>query len=137
MPLAYLPHLRLNHRFDGAANGPVLVLSHALGFNLSIWDHVIPLLPPSLRILRYDHRGHGASDTPPAPYTMGGIQIDADARVRHEDGSVIPGLYAAGAATGGIEGGPAIGYTGGLSKAAVFGFRAAEHATAHVKEMAL
>lgn len=61
-------------------------------------------------------------------YTMGGIRIDTDARVLNEAGAPIPGLYAAGACTGGIEGGPAIGYTGGLSKAALFGFRAAEHA---------
>ena len=61
-------------------------------------------------------------------YTMGGIRIDADARVLNEAGVPIPGLYAAGSTTGGIEGGPAIGYTGGLSTAAVFGFRAAEHA---------
>jgi fumarate reductase flavoprotein subunit len=67
-------------------------------------------------------------------YTMGGIVTDADARVRHRSGGVIPGLYAAGSTTGGIEGGPAIGYTGGLSKAAVFGFRAAEHIAAGVKE---
>lgn len=66
-------------------------------------------------------------------YTMGGILIDADARVRHQDGGVIAGLYAAGATTGGIEGGPAIGYTGGLSKAAVFGFRAAEHIAADIR----
>jgi fumarate reductase flavoprotein subunit len=61
-------------------------------------------------------------------YTMGGIRIDTDARVLNEAGVAVPGLYAAGATTGGIEGGPAIGYTGGLSKSAVFGFRAAEHA---------
>jgi fumarate reductase flavoprotein subunit len=61
-------------------------------------------------------------------YTMGGIRIDTDARVLTPDGTPIPGLYAAGATTGGIEGGPAIGYTGGLSKSALFGFRAAEHA---------
>lgn len=61
-------------------------------------------------------------------YTMGGIRIDTDARVLNEAGTPIAGLYAAGATTGGIEGGPAIGYTGGLSKSAVFGFRAAEHA---------
>jgi fumarate reductase flavoprotein subunit len=61
-------------------------------------------------------------------YTMGGIRIDTDARVLNEAGAPIPGLYAAGASTGGIEGGPAIGYIGGLSKSAVFGFRAAEHA---------
>ena len=83
MPLAYLPHLRLNYRFDGAATGPVLVLTHALGFNLSIWDHVIPLLPPSLRILRYDHRGHGGSDTPTPPYTMGALITDAERLLDH------------------------------------------------------
>lgn len=73
---------------------------------------------------------------PGITYTMGGIRIDADARVLHQDGGVIAGLYAAGATTGGIEGGPKIGYTGGLSKAAVFGFRAAEHAAAHAKAAA-
>jgi len=68
--------------------------------------------------------------------TMGGIRIDGDARVLREDGSAIPGLYAAGATTGGIEGGPFIGYVGGLSKAAVFGFRAAEHAAVTIRGMA-
>ena len=61
-------------------------------------------------------------------YTMGGIAIDGHARVKHRDGGVIDGLYAAGSATGGIEGGKLAGYIGGLSKAATFGFRAAEHA---------
>jgi len=65
-------------------------------------------------------------------YTMGGIAIDAHARVKHRDGGVIPGLYAAGACTGGIEGGPLTGYVGGLSKSATFGFLAAEHAAVHV-----
>jgi fumarate reductase flavoprotein subunit len=65
-------------------------------------------------------------------YTMGGIAIDADARVKHRDGGVIPGLYAAGACTGGIEGGKLTGYVGGLSKSATFGFLAAEHAAAHI-----
>lgn len=68
-------------------------------------------------------------------YTMGGIRIDGDARVVRDDGSAIPGLYAAGATTGGIEGGALIGYIGGLSKAAVFGFRAAENAAAMIKGM--
>jgi len=66
-------------------------------------------------------------------YTMGGIAIDGHARVRHRDGGIIPGLYAAGSATGGIEGGKLAGYIGGLSKAATFGFRAAEHAVEWVK----
>lgn len=60
-------------------------------------------------------------------YTMGGIATDAQARVLREDGQTIPGLYAAGACTGGLEGGgEAAGYSGGLSKSAVFGMLAGE-----------
>ncbi len=63
-------------------------------------------------------------------YTMGGIAIDGEARVLREDGRAIPGLYAAGATTGGLEGGPKGGYVGGLVKAGVLGLRAAESAAA-------
>lgn len=66
-------------------------------------------------------------------FTMGGIKIDADARVLREDGRAIAGLYAAGSTTGGVDGGPSIGYVGGLARAAVFGLRAAEHAAALVR----
>jgi len=59
-------------------------------------------------------------------YTMGGLRIDADARVLGEDGAPVPGLFAAGSAAGGVEGGPAAGYVGGLAKAFIFGLRAAE-----------
>lgn len=61
-------------------------------------------------------------------YTMGGIAIDADARALDAQDRPVPGLYAAGATTGGIEGGANSGYVGGLIKAAVFGLRAAEAA---------
>lgn len=61
-------------------------------------------------------------------YTMGGIAIDAHGRVLDSRDQPIPGLYAAGSATGGLEGGPISGYVGGLSKAAVFGLRAGEAA---------
>ena len=60
-------------------------------------------------------------------YTMGGIAIDANARVLTPEQSPIPGLYAVGCAAGGIEGGPAIGYVGGLLKSSVTGLRAGEH----------
>jgi fumarate reductase flavoprotein subunit len=67
--------------------------------------------------------------------TMGGIATDGHGRVRRATGneaapggSVIEGLYAAGGCTGGLEGGGALGYVGGLIKACVFGLRAAEDA---------
>ncbi len=57
--------------------------------------------------------------------TLGGIAVDQDGAVLDGNNSPIAGLYAAGGATGGLEGGPAAGYVGGLIKA-VFGLRAAE-----------
>lgn len=55
-------------------------------------------------------------------YTMGGIAIDGETRVQQIDGGAIAGLFAAGSTTGGHEGGPKLGYTGGLSKALTFGW---------------
>ncbi len=83
MPVAFLPDLRLHYLDQGPRNGPALVLSHPLGLNLTVWDAVIPLLPPSLRVIRYDHRGHGGSDTPPAPYAMGALVRDAERLLDH------------------------------------------------------
>ncbi len=57
-------------------------------------------------------------------YTMGGVAIDAQCRVLHAEGRPIEGLFAAGSTTGGHEGGPVAGYTGGLGKAMTFGWHA-------------
>lgn len=69
--------------------------------------------------------------------TMGGIATDGCGRVRRANsqngGSTIDGLYAAGGCTGGLEGGGALGYVGGLIKACVFGLRAAEAAARQVR----
>jgi 3-oxoadipate enol-lactonase len=73
-----LDDLRIAYRDEGPKDGPVLVLSHALGTDLSLWDGLVPLLPKSLRVLRYDHRGHGASSIPKAPYGMGALIHDAE-----------------------------------------------------------
>lgn len=66
-------------------------------------------------------------------YTMGGIEIDAQARVIARDGLPLAGLFAAGACTGGIEGGPLAGYVGGFLKAATLGLVAAETIAATIK----
>lgn len=83
MPLVFLPDLRLNAEISGPPSGPPLVLIHALGTDLHIWDEVLPLLPPGLRILRFDLRGHGASDVPPAPYNMGTLIRDTERLMDH------------------------------------------------------
>ena len=83
MPLIYLDDLRLNAQISGPGDGPAVVLLHALGTNLSLWDPVVARLPPTCRILRYDQRGHGASDAPPAPYAMGALIRDAERLMDH------------------------------------------------------
>ncbi len=61
-------------------------------------------------------------------YTMGGLLTDSNARVLDETETPIPGLLAAGACTGGLEGFSRSGYSGGLSKSAIFGMIAGETA---------
>ena len=54
----------------------MLVLSHALGLSLAMWDPQMPRLSQILRVVRYDHRGHGGSPVPPGPYTIGDLGRD-------------------------------------------------------------
>lgn len=59
-------------------------------------------------------------------YTMDGISINAACEVLDDNAEPIAGLYAAGCATGGLEGGSRKGYVNGLLKSSVTGLRAAE-----------
>ncbi|GAA0995624.1 FAD-binding protein [Acrocarpospora macrocephala] len=61
--------------------------------------------------------------------TKGGLLTDADARVLREDGSAIPGLYAAGNTTASVMGRTYPGPGSTIGPAVVFGYRAARHAT--------
>ncbi|MEM6896629.1 MAG: alpha/beta fold hydrolase, partial [Pseudomonadota bacterium] len=98
--------LKLHYREDGEADGAPLVFANSLGTDLRLWDAVLPHLPPGLRIIRYDKRGHGLSDCPDAPYSMGALIGDVEAlldalEVRHcvFVGLSIGGLIAQGLAT--------------------------------------
>ena len=83
MPLIYLPDIRLNARLDGPAMAPALVFAHALGTDLTIWDGVLGHLQGRFRTLTYDHRGHGGSDIPAPPYTMGALITDLERLMDH------------------------------------------------------
>ena len=60
----------LNTRIDGPEGAPWIILSNSLGADLTMWDDQIGLLTQKYRVLRYDQRGHGASDVPPGPYAF-------------------------------------------------------------------
>jgi len=60
----------LHYRLAGPADAPVLALANSLGTDARIWDGVIARLSGEYRILSYDKRGHGLSDTPPGDYAL-------------------------------------------------------------------
>ncbi|MBL4926572.1 3-oxoadipate enol-lactonase [Fuscibacter oryzae] len=80
--LVWLNDLRLNATVSGPADGPPLVLIHALGTDHTLWDGLVAALPRH-RILRFDLRGHGLSDVPPAPYSMGALIRDTERLMEH------------------------------------------------------
>ncbi len=69
----------LHIEVSGPDDAPTIMFAHSLGTNLHLWDAVLPLLQGPLRIIRYDSRGHGQSDVPEGPYTMGQLVSDAEA----------------------------------------------------------
>ena len=106
MPLIYLQDIRLNAVIEGPADAPPLLFCHALGTDLTLWDAIIPALSPRFRCIRSDARGHGLSDVPAPPYTMGALIRDAERVLDHfaaRDavviGSSMGGLVAQGLAT--------------------------------------
>ncbi|MFD0978948.1 3-oxoadipate enol-lactonase [Tropicimonas aquimaris] len=78
MQIADLGDIKLHWREDGTADGPAIVFANSLGTDLRVWDKVVARLPQTYRIIRYDMRGHGLSDCPPAPYAMGALVRDAE-----------------------------------------------------------
>ncbi len=62
--------ISLHYSDEGQADGLPLVFINSLGTDLRIWDGLVPHFLPQYRVIRYDKRGHGLSDCPPAPYSM-------------------------------------------------------------------
>ncbi|TMD82107.1 MAG: 3-oxoadipate enol-lactonase [Chloroflexi bacterium] len=70
------PTTDLRYRIEGGPDNPVLVLSHAMGASMAMWEPQVERLSRAFRVLRYDHRGHGGSPVPAGPYTIGDIGGD-------------------------------------------------------------
>jgi 3-oxoadipate enol-lactonase len=64
------------HRVTGPEDAPALVLSNSLGTTLKMWDPQARALARRFRVIRYDTRGHGRSDTPPGPYSIEDVGRD-------------------------------------------------------------
>jgi 3-oxoadipate enol-lactonase len=61
---------------DGPEDAPTVVLSNSLGSTPAMWDPQFPALAERFRVVRYDHRGHGRSPVPPAPYELADLGAD-------------------------------------------------------------
>jgi 3-oxoadipate enol-lactonase len=91
-PLSGGSRVAVHHTFSAPqirvavqGEGPPVVLSHALGLDLHMWDAFAARLAATHTVLRYDHRGHGGSARPPGPYEIDDLVDDA-ARVIREWG---------------------------------------------------
>lgn len=77
-----VPQLRVAVRGAGGGGEPV-VLAHALGLDHRMWDDLAARLARAGHpVLAYDARGHGASATPPGPWSMDDLVDDAARLVR-------------------------------------------------------
>ena len=85
MKIATLGDIDVHYREDGASDGPAVVFANSLGTDFRLWDPILPYLPDSLRLIRYDMRGHGLTTCPPAPFTMGALDSDAENLLDHLD----------------------------------------------------
>ena len=77
MAFADLSGRRLYYRLEGQSGRPVIALCHVLGLDHSMWDPQVPDLVERFRVLRYDLRGHGASDAPEGDYSVADLGRDA------------------------------------------------------------
>jgi len=70
VPFSTINNRRLFYRLEGNEGKPVLVLSHSIGADHAMWAPQVPDLLSHFRLLRYDIRGHGASDVPEGDYSI-------------------------------------------------------------------
>jgi 3-oxoadipate enol-lactonase len=66
--------IELNYIVEG--EGPWVTMSHSLACDLRMWDAEAAALSKRFKVLRFDTRGHGASDAPPGAYTLDQLADD-------------------------------------------------------------
>ncbi len=75
--------VRLFYRCEGPEGAPALVLSNSLGTDHMMWQPQAEALATKLRVVRYDQRGHGASDAPKGAYSIERLGRDVLALADH------------------------------------------------------
>jgi 3-oxoadipate enol-lactonase/4-carboxymuconolactone decarboxylase len=70
LPFATIYNTRMFYRLQGNAGRPVLILSHSISTDHAMWDLQVDGLLPHFQILRYDIRGHGATEATAGQYSI-------------------------------------------------------------------
>lgn len=70
MAFGLFNHQILHFRDEHPRQERTIVFVNSLGTDLRIWDDLVAYWAGDFRVLRYDLRGHGLSDAPPAPYSI-------------------------------------------------------------------
>jgi 3-oxoadipate enol-lactonase len=78
-------HYSVREPRNGKAPRHTVVLSHAIGCDLTMWDGLANQLAAECRVIAYDHRGHGSSEAPAGAYSMADLADDAAALLRELD----------------------------------------------------
>lgn len=72
---------RLHYQSEG--QGPVVLLLHPIGLDLTWWEPQVEALRSEFQVIRPDSRGHGKSEVAPSPYTLADFANDAHALIKH------------------------------------------------------
>jgi 3-oxoadipate enol-lactonase len=98
MAFARVNGLVQHYEDRGAHDGQAIVFSNSLGTDFRIWDGMLDHLPASLRVIRYDKRGHGLSEATQGPYAMKTLAEDLAALLDYLDArkAVVVGLSVGG-----------------------------------------
>ena len=92
---------RLHYTVAGPAGAPVVLLGPSLGTTSTMWSAQIPLLARQFRVVAFDHRGHGESESPVGPWTIDDFGLDVVALLDDLD---VPSVSYAGVSLGGMVG---------------------------------
>jgi 3-oxoadipate enol-lactonase len=71
--------ISMNYLLDGPVGTPVVTFSHALAASSAMWSAQAAVFAARYRVLRYDVRGHGESETTRGPYTLEQLAEDVHA----------------------------------------------------------
>jgi 3-oxoadipate enol-lactonase len=104
MAFGLFNHQVLHFKDENVRQRRTIVFANSLGTDFRIWDEVTAFFAGAFRILRYDMRGHGLSEAPPAPYAIEDLVDDLAALLdaREIRGAVLVGLSVGGLVAQGL-----------------------------------